>query len=355
MPKGKAYIFGGQKHDGQLCSPVVHAITVPTKGNTAESEYACYPALAMKDVKTGESIVPAPRTEHAACARGQYLIVHGGRDVTGAAIDEGCIWLWDSRALSWSRIRAPSQIGRKLTPRFGHGIFLDEEQDVLLLHGGRTAPGEQASTETWLYTFDTLAWTELPSSPAAPAAAAFVDHVLYTVSKGVNTPGAINFLDIKSNATDREKPYALQWHTVDPAVNPLTPAPQPREGGALVPVTTGVGRNYLVYMFGHADGASAGEGSFYSDMWSLQLPSRGLSAAALKDAIRDKLPRADSGELSWAEMDIVPVEETAMEGKAHPGPRGFFGADAVGDKGVLFWGGLDGRGNEGDGWLLQIQ
>ena len=93
---------------------------------------------------------------------------------------------------------------------------------------------------------------------------------------------------------------------------------------------------------------------FYSDIWSLQLPSREYSAAAVKDAIRDKLPRVESGELSWAEVEILPETEVKAEG-AGPGPRGFFGADALRDNSVVFWGGLDGSGNEGDGWLLQIK
>ncbi|KAG7109719.1 Alkaline phosphatase H like protein [Verticillium longisporum] len=355
--EGKAYMFGGQKQDSQLCSVNIHALAIPTTGVAAASEYACYPALAMKDVDTGEMIVPVPRTEHAACARGHYLVIHGGRDATGAVIDEDCIWLWDSRALSWSRIQAPSQIGKRLSPRYGHHIFLAGKEDVVVLHGGRTGPETPANMETWLFTFDTLAWTKLPSSPAAPMAAAFVDHVLYTVSRGVNTPGAINFLDIRDSAADRERADALEWQTVDYAVSPLTPAPKPREGGALVPITTGVGRNYLIHMFGHSDGALAGEGDFYSDIWSLQVPSRGLSAAALKDAIREKLPRAESGEFSWAEIEIVPEEKDSGGGKAHPGPRALFGAAAAGDANLVFWGGINGSdgGNEEDSWLLQIQ
>lgn len=355
--EGKAHMFGGQKQDSQLCSVDIHAIAIPTTGAAAASEYACYPALAMKDIDTGEMLVPARRTEHAACARGQYLVIHGGRDATGAVIDEDCIWLWDSRALSWSRIQAPSQIGKRLSPRYGHDIFLAGKEDVLVLHGGRTGPESPADVETWVFTFDTRAWTKLPSAPAAPMAAAFVDHVLYTVSRGVNTPGAINFLDIRGSAADRERADALEWQTVDYAVSPLAPAPEPREGGALVPITTGVGRNYLIYMFGHSDGALAGERDFYSDIWSLQVPSRGLSAAILKDAIREKLPRAESGEFSWAEVEIVPEEKHSGGGKAHPGPRALFGAAAAGDANLVFWGGINGSGSgsEEDTWLLQIQ
>lgn len=333
----------------------MHAITLSSDNNKSPSEYACYPALAMKDASTRETVAPAPRSEHAACARGSHVVIHGGRDAKGHPIDDSCIWLWDSNALSWSRIRAPSQIGKALAPRFGHRIFLDEAQDVLVLHGGWTAPGQPESTETWIYTFDTLAWTELPAAPAAAAASAFVDNVLYTISKGTHTPGAVQYLDIKSKATDREKPDAMEWKTVEFPANPLVPGPQPRVGGALVPVTTGLGRQYLIYLLGSHAGDDNQTREFYSDIWSLQLPSREYSAAAIKDAIRDKLPRVESGELSWAEVEILPETEVKTEGKAHPGPRGFFGADALGDNGVVFWGGLDGSGNEGDGWLLQIK
>lgn len=358
---GKAYIFGGQRSGGQLCSTEVHAVSLPSQSNSAASEYACYPALPMKDIQTGETLVPAPRTRHAACARGKYLIVHGGCDATGAPIDESCLWLWDSEHLSWSRVQAASQIGASLAPRFDHHIFVDEEQDVLVLHGGRAGAGHAESAETWMYTFDTLAWTEMPSAPVAPRAVAYADHVLYSITEDPESDvaGAVHFLDIRPNATEREKPDALRWRTVGFPANPLTPGPQPREGGALLPVTTGVGRSYLIYMFGSraegGPGLMSPAGEFFSDIWALQLPSHGISGAALKDAIRNTLPRVESGEMSWSEVDILPVEATGHEGKAHPGPRGFFGADVVEGRHVVLWGGVSAKGEEGDGWMLKIE
>ncbi|KAK1579898.1 kelch domain-containing protein [Colletotrichum navitas] len=350
----KACIFGGEAADGQLSSTDFHVLSLPsvTKGEPVAA-YACYPALAMQDAGTGETYVPSPRSRHAAAARGQFVIVQGGADASGKPIPETCLWLWDSESLKWTKIEGVSQIGKSLTPRFDHHIFVDDAQDFLVLHGGRTSKGQEATTETWMYNFDTLAWTELPPSPQPPLAAAFVDNVLYTVGADSGMSGAIHYLDLKSNAEDREKPNALEWKTVSFPTNPLTPGPRPREGGALVPVNTGVGRHYLVYMFG--ENSTSAEKDFYTDIWALQLPTRGFSAAAIKDAIRDKLPRIDSGEFTWAEVELLPTEEVRAEGKAHPGPRGFFGADAADAKSVIFWGGVSALGREGDGWLLQIQ
>ncbi|KAK2048062.1 kelch domain-containing protein [Colletotrichum somersetense] len=351
----KACIFGGEAADGRLSSTDFHVLSLPsvTKGEPVAA-YACYPALAMQDAETGETYVPSPRSRHAAAARGQFVVVQGGADASGEPIPETCLWLWDSESLKWTRIEGANQIGKSLAPRFDHHIFVDDAQDFLVLHGGRTSKGQgEATTETWMYNFDTLAWTELPPSPRPPLAAAFVDNVLYTVSSDSSMGGAVHYLDLKSSAEDREKPNALEWKTVGFPTNPLAPGPQPREGGALVPVDTGVGRRYLVYMFG--ENSTSAEKDFYTDIWALQLPTRGFSAAAVKDAIRDKLPRVESGEFSWAEVELLLVEEVRAEGKAHPGPRGFFGADAADAKSVILWGGVSALGKEGDGWLLQVQ
>jgi hypothetical protein len=265
---------------------------------------------------------------------------------------EECVWAWDSETLAWSRLQAPAQLGAKLEPRFDHRIFLDEAQDLLVLHGGRTKDGDTASTETWLYTFDTLAWTAMPPSPAPAVASAYAAGVLYAISYGDGMGGTVHMLDIQPDETERAKPGALTWKTTDFPSNPLTPGPKRREGGVLVPVTTGMGRVYLVYMFGEARGA---ENEFCSDIWVLQPPASG--PAKVKDVIRDKIPvpGIDSGEMSWAEMELVPEEKTALEGKAHPGPRGLFGADVLEGKNVVFWGGASPKGLEDDGWILRIQ
>lgn len=381
----KAYLFGGETRDGKLCSPDVHAITLPSPNSTsaAEVKHLAYEPFPLQDSETGETYLPAPRTQHAACARGKYLVIHGGRDAEGNPIEEdNCLWLWDTETLRWARLRGETQIGKTMAARYGHRIFVDAEQGFLVLHGGYTKPelkkpdpniahslsdpDTDTRTEAWLYDFNSRAWTTLPRSPAPAVASAYADAALYTISRAAdaeNLSGVVNHLPLLSSTTEREKPNALAWQTVEFPTNPLTPGPKPREGAALVPLFTGHGRNYLVYMFG-CDKASSLEPAqgrppgttFYSDIWTLQLPSHSSTAAAAKDVIRDKLPGMESGEFSWGAVDLVPTEQMQPDGKVHPGPRALFGADSCFDgKGVVLWGGVNAKGEkEADGWLLGL-
>lgn len=352
-----AYIFGGEHVDGSLASTDVYAVSLPSQTQST-AQYNCYTAFPVKDTVTGEVIVPAPRKGHAASARGKHVVIHGGSDDEGHPIDEdNCIWLWDTEKLKWAKIRAVTQIGKTLVPREGHSIFVDEKQDLLVLHGGRTA-AEQTG-ETWLFDFDAVAWTQLPSCPATPSVSAYVDDTLYSISTESTLGGSIHVLRLGQSATERAKPDALKWEQIDFPTNPLVPGPTSRVGASLVPVSTGYGRNYLVYLLGREakPGQENTEERFRSDVWSVQLPSHGFNAAAIKDAIRDKLPGSiESGAYSWAEVEIVPTEQLAHEGKVHPGPRGFFGASTCADgKSIVFWGGLNAKGQqEADGWLLKL-
>ena len=354
----KAYIFGGEQSDRKLCTTDVHAISLSSDTKPA-AEYACYPAFPVKETTTGELLVPAPRKGQAACERGKYVLIHGGVDENGTPIDEdACIWLWDSETLAWGKVHAVTQVGKTLAPREGHSIFYNEKQDFLLLHGGRT--GSIGTGETWLYDFNAVAWTQLPSSPLAPSSSAFVDNILYSISTDSDVGGSVHFLDLRSSETDRSKPDALRWEKVDFPANPFAPGPKPRVGAGLVPVSTGYGRHYLLYLLGSSEhhGKENQQHPYYSDIWALQLPSHGFTLTTVKDAIRDKLPgNVDSGAFSWAEVKLVPTEQVKHDGKVHPGPRGFFGASpCLGTKGVVFWGGTNAKEEkEADGWVLRLR
>lgn len=167
------------------------------------------------------------------------------------------------------------------------------------------------------------------------------------------------------------------WETTSFPTNPLTPGPRPRTGAGLVPVTTGYGRLYLLYFFGAREGPQAtsidakkGDAppEQWSDIWTYQLPSAApevkastsikdaIKPAAIKDAIRKGLGY-DSGGHSWAEVEVQAQEMTMHEGKVHPGPRGFFGADVLEDgRSVVMWGGVNAKGeNEDDGWVIRLE
>ncbi|KXX78250.1 Acyl-CoA-binding domain-containing protein 4 [Madurella mycetomatis] len=370
----KAIIFGGQDSSGKLCPPGIHTLTLPEPSSSQPNPaavagpadaapyptaYTCYPSFPLQDAATGEVLVPRPRSDHAACSRGgRFLLVHGGRGTDGGPVDEGnCLWQWDWENLSWAKLRGDSQLGVEMRPRWGHDMFMDEAQGFLVLVGGR---GEGLETETWMYDFNALAWTTLPRVPARPLAAAYAGGKVYVVSRalgdgGGRLGGAVHFLDMRESPTEREKPGALVWKTVDFPANPLTPGPKPREGGALVPITTGYGRAYLVYMFGSSDDGE-GKREYYSDVWTLQLPTKGFNPASAKDKVRKELPIIESDEFRWAEAEIVPTEQVTEEGKVHPGPRGLFGADScLNGRGVVLWGGVNAKGEkEGDGWILRL-
>lgn len=354
----KAYIFGGEESEGKLCNTDVHAISVPSDTKPA-SEYACYPAFPVKEATTGELLVPSPRKDHAACAKGKYLIIQGGTDENGKPVDEdACLWLWDSETLRWSKIHAATQIGKSLQPRHSHHIAVHEKQEFLVLVGGSTASGP--SPEAWLYDFDAVAWTRLPSCPATPSSSALVQDTLYSLSNDSELGGSVHYLNLGANATERSKPDALTWDTFEFPTNPLVKGPKSRTAGALVPVSTGYGRYYLAYMFGQTavNDKENEQHPFQSDIWTLQLPSHGFTGANIKDVIRDKLPGSmESGAFSWAEVEIQPTEQAESTGKVHPGPRGFFGASpSQSGKEVVFWGGLNAKGEkEGDGWFLKLQ
>ncbi|KAM7211047.1 hypothetical protein V8F06_013569 [Rhypophila decipiens] len=391
----KAYIFGGQDSIGNLCPADVYSVSLPTTANktspadaeTTRTEYNCYKA------PTSETLAPKPRKKHAACAQGKYLVIHGGVDAEGKPIeeDDNCLWLWDSESNQWSKLEGPTQLYKTLAPRCSHSLFFDVSQNFFVLYGGKTTSNsdiDPASTKTWLYDLHAFAWTIVPatSSPAGPAiATAYLDSTLYTISTNAETgENSINYLYLQKSTVDREKADSLVWKSI-PFSNPSTTSPisstptdptnpivpPHRDGGAaLVPLSTGYGRNYLVYMFGYSTNVQ-GTREYHSSIYTLQVPSTRNTLASAKDTVRNHLPGflksktspQGSGEWTWAPIDLVPVEvptEKAVGGKTHPGPRSLFdggsaASSCLGGKGVVFWGGENAKGEmESDGWVLRL-
>uniref|UniRef100_A0A8H7TV03 Uncharacterized protein n=1 Tax=Bionectria ochroleuca TaxID=29856 RepID=A0A8H7TV03_BIOOC len=87
-----AFIFGGKGSGGKLCSAEVHEVLLPIN-EPPKTRHELYQPVGVSPVAP----VPAPRFSHAACARGNEVVIHGGRDGEGPIANDGHdFWLWSS-------------------------------------------------------------------------------------------------------------------------------------------------------------------------------------------------------------------------------------------------------------------
>lgn len=385
----KSYVFGGERADGELASNDVHAITLEASGK-AEPEYHLLPPVT--DPEGGD--VPAARTKHSACAFNVCVAVYGGCDAKGDLVDkESIIWLYNTGKSAWESMKSADPKAPAPGSRSQCSLF--NFKNNILLYGGKN--DQESVKDLWYFDYAGKTWTQLPSAPVSVTNAALADGSLYLISGQDSMSSQVHSLDIgkaleearnpvaqepqkpSSDVEDEEEPSpSIKWTTTTFPTNPLTPGPRPRFGGGLLPISTGYGRNYLLYFFGsrqsplnnNLDPSTHDDPTQWSDIWTYQVESATPQAkattsftdmvkpAAIKDAIRSKLGY-DSGQHSWAEVEVqAPGDITDVgEGKLHPGPRGFFGADVMEDgRTVVIWGGINARGErEGDGWMIRLQ
>lgn len=180
----------------------------------------------------------------------------------------------------------------------------------------------------------------------------------------------MDFMEMPPKTTSETTPSAAvksEWSTIPFGFSTRdaksSTVPANRSLAALQGITTGLGRDYLLLALGEADPSSsghAGAGQFWQDVWCYQLPASSVSAAGLKDAIRDTLPGTGTSKGQWARVDITGMEVGAVEkvGGKWTG-RGWFGSCGVGDvakTGLIIWGGIDEKNERlGDGWLIAIE
>lgn len=338
-------------------------------GEKLDSEYACYPAISRDQ----DDQLPRPRTRHAACVQGHELAVFGGCDEKAQLVDhEACIWIWDTTSFKWHKLLPTTD--QSPAPRYDHKLFT--YRGHLVLHGGRSDP-DTTLNDTWFFDFTAHAWTRLPDAPVHSANASFADGTLYLVTKAPEEAICrVWTLHIGDHVPGPHAQEHVEWRRVDFQSEADSQGPALRSGAGLVPITTGYGRQYLAYIFGCQDPSQdvpspethtpAAETSvpLCSDLWTYQLPSKStkpnswtdIKPAAVKDAIRDKLGYS-SGTFEWAEVEVMATEQIGHQGKVHPGPRAFFGADSGGDgKSIVLWGGVNPKGEkEADGWLITFE
>ena len=407
---GRAYVFGGETETGELAGDEVHIVRLPLKkaGNEGKPDYKVVPSLGEGE----DGKVPGPRSGHTACAVGERIYVFGGRGKGDKPIEEmGRVWVFDTNTLAWTYIDPASDAsippGRYLhggagsehplpnknasekasygeqiqsaignIPKLvGKGSTPQERHGTLVINSG-FASQAQLLNDTWTFNIITRTWSPLPPSPSAspsPPSLALTHNRLYLISSSSELGSEIHYLPFTKetyNDSRGEGEVGLttakdEWTTLPFPTNPLTPGPRPRKGAGLILVTTGNGREYLLYFFGERASpptseiqSSSDDPIFWSDVWSYQVPAQSMTAAGIKDATRSAM-RIDTGEGSWAEVKIVTVVEGDTEGKSHPGPRGWFASSPVGRDieggSVVLWGGINGKREvEGDGWIVNV-
>ena len=410
---GQAYIFGGETEEGKLAGDEVHIVSLPLKraGNEGKPDYKVVPSLGEGE----DGKVPGARSGHTATAIGERIYVFGGKGEENKPIEEmGRVWVFDTNRLGWSYIdpsndasippgrflqgAATSEnplpnknasekagVGEQITSTIskipsliGKGSSPQEPHGSLIISGGFTSSTDVLN-DVYLFNIITKTWTALPPTPSTspcPPSLALTHNRLYLISSSSELGSEIHYLpftastytDARGTGETGLTTTQETWTTLSFPTNPLTPGPRPRKGAGLVPVTTGNGREYLLYFFGErvsppvdstAPKPASEDPVFWSDMWTYQVPAVSMTAAGIKDATRSTMG-ISTGEGSWAEVEIATVTEKAeTEGKSHPGPRGWFGSAAVGRDikggGVVLWGGINGKKEtEGDGWIINV-
>ncbi|KAF2490016.1 hypothetical protein BU16DRAFT_544359 [Lophium mytilinum] len=369
---GKAYIFGGTTTEA-ICTNEMHILTLPSKSSETGTQYKCVPALSVEHQKE----VPPPRCYHSATVHGEDILVYGGKDDDGLSLqEESKLWKFNTKTLQWSCLQYAEDEAGSGHAIYGHGATIQDDQ--LVIYGGvRSTPSEKQFRSPNLITLGLKVFTKRVAKHAMEPATCFpanlvaIDDAVYTINGDDEL--STNVRQINLEAAMASRPATLEGDRGIKEIaipsNPLAPGPKgPRDGAALIPVSTGHGRHYLIYMFGttpsqaivNANSSTPGKtsqaSSFCSDAWTLQIPSSDLSLSGAKDKARDVLGM-DSGSWSWSEVEIkTDTGESEHEGKLHPGPRAFAGYAAIDDRSILVWGGQDAAHNAvGDGWIIRFE
>lgn len=351
------HIFGGLVSDDTLAGREMHILKLSNAGSH-ETQYRCIPALSADDA------LPAPRAAHSACVADKKIVMFGGygsAEKKEPIEEHGRVWVFSPQTLEWSHL---DPVDGKFPHCHSHAAVISG--NTLIVHGGKSGRMSTSdSSSTWAFDMSLQSWNELPEIHDAAGATltssnsfpnlAIAHEKLYLISASSNLNGCIHVLDLALEA-----PKA--WTTLEFPTNPLTPGPRLRKAAGLHPISTGYGRTYLLLIFGAKTEPGETEvrqddtPEFWSDIWTLQLPSTSVTPAKAKDATRESIG-VDSGEAKWAEVEITSHGETKLaEGKSHPGPRAYFGSAPVDGKKVLIWGGLNARGEpEGDGWTIALK
>lgn len=415
--KGKAYLIGGHTMPAldQNNSPIL-ALTLPV-ASSADGEGDLTPrdfqtiTPEFKDAHhplAREKSLPNPpdfaRTGHSTTAVDDKLYVWGGVNLTNQALCSEDFVVFDTLTSSYHVLQAdlPKCLDGVPPSRTFHTAVVSpypqpnslpggptiDAHGTIIVHGGRI--GTTECRDTWAFDVGTRVWTRLPELPeAGPAeiagegAMTYSHGRLWRLGDGF---GRVLYLDLdEPSGASSSSPELVkgigEWQVISFGTEASDPAategdkpkhassntegaqlPMPRSGASVIPVTTGAGRQYLLYFMGQV-----GESGDLNDFWSFQIDSEQTSAASIKDKIRDTVSHQTknswaSGRHTWAKCE---VGELNGKGDGHEqtnwpsGLRGF-GSDNWSDQGgnaFVIWGGRHGDGPDAvvdEGWVVSV-
>ncbi len=379
-------MFGGKTADGDLAlaSNDVHIVILPSSG---------VEAMDYKKIEATSDSPPA-RYGHCAAVIEERIYVFGGCAGDSQPLDEsGRVWVFDTASNKWSHFD-PDSKNERPTPR-SHGAAVASEhprpsrqnkadQDAMpqqppdpettmpdipdtdtygtfVVQGGQ-GKDKQALNDVWTFDISSRTWRAFPDYPpptSSHPSLAMVSNRLYTFSAGQTS-----YLDITQSSFDDfsgKGELGLAplgpWDSLPPtSSSPDKAHPGERTAAALVPVTTGQGRNYLLLLGG---GSQSNE--TLEDIWTLQLKPEGMTTASFQDAASMAFKKA-TNEAQWDEVRYQNAEGVDIqEGQAGRGIGLRIGVAAarggeVDGASVVLWGGMGADGKaRGDGLMITVE
>ncbi len=411
--KGRAYVFGGETAPGKLASNDVHVVILPSSA-VLEPDYQVIPARPA----TAGGDVPAPRKGHTACVIGDSVYIYGGRCAEGVEEPKGRVWAFDTTRRVWSSLDPPTSSHLPPSRQRHAATSIDlppppeapkpnidilpqappdpakfvpepprpDSYGTIFIHGGVASdPGEERDllNDAWAFDISRRTWMALPAAPGpglSDVTIAVAGDRLYRYG-GFDGErpcgGEIESVDVgkvlrpKQKSRDGLRELELtsltgEWTTSSADTggdnDGKQKTPGPKAGAALVTVTTGQGRDYLLLL----GGRGANEESDGS-IWAYQLSPTPSTAASVKDATRQTIGKATQRG-TWAEVeyqftdasgDVVPPRAVgSQDSKGLRDREDFAAAEGTEVDGAtaVVWGGREEEGNRvlSDGWMITV-
>ncbi|OAA68512.1 kelch repeat protein [Niveomyces insectorum RCEF 264] len=303
------------------------------------------------------------------------FLIHGGCLADGTRAND--LWAFDVRTRVWQELPAAPGL-----PRGGTSIALSRSR--LYRFGGFNGSSEEGGRLDYLQ----LGLTSLDDTSAEEAEITVTARGGWQSLVAENNPAAASAHAKKSSGAEgKYEPVAASEGGED-AVAPSGPRgatdaaplvagvdagsawPGNRSVSSLEAVSTGGGWEYLVLALGERSPSGSGHeaaGTFWNDVWALQVPSDGLSAASVSHAVRNVLPRrwfggsAGAGEGQWSRVVTAPYDEDDAQadgGSYGPEARGWIASSPLREleeNGIVIFGGLNESNQRlGDAWIFRL-